>query len=273
MDVYDVTKNPFFLRFKNIISDPINKLIERVEESGKIIDGNLIMYNGLKVIPGSYYSSFSDILIINKGVHEPQEEYVFDLVVKNIKDKSPVMLELGSYWAFYSMCFLKYNPDGTSYLIEPELDAIEIGKRHFNLNGFKGNFIKGKISSNDINIDSFVEINKIKKINILHSDIQGYEVDMLNGSKKCLSQNLIDYFFISTHDQKIHYQCLDILKNYNYKIIGSADFDNQTFCHDGVIIACSNNIDFSPIDLGDRSKSTIISDEDFIKITKKNYEL
>jgi hypothetical protein len=268
-NILNVNKDhPFYERFKLILSDPLNDKIKRIDSAGKIINGNLLMYNGLKITSDSYYGRFSDILLINGGVHEPQEEYVFIKVIETIKSKNPVMVELGSYWGFYSMSFLNKNNEGICYLVEENPLYLEVGKKHFELNGLIGNFIKAKVSDSDLNIDFLMSDKKIEKIDILHSDIQGYEYQMLNGARDSLNKRKIDYLFISTHSQDIHYMCLKFLEEVGYKIIGSADFDYQTFCHDGIIISCSPNIDFDHIDLGDRTKSKIISDDQFNEILK-----
>lgn len=266
-------KHDFYDRFRYILSDPFNIKIKRHDHAGKIIDNYLIMYNGLKIVPGSYCGSFSDILILNQGVHEPQEEYVFCDVIKKITKNNPIMIELGSYWAFYSMSFLQENPQGQVFLIEEDERYLDIGKKHFQINSMNGTFIHGKISRDDIKLDSFVEEYNIPKINILHSDIQGFEIQMLEGAKNVFSKHLIDYVFISTHHQNIHLHCLKFLINNKYTIIGSADVDNETFCHDGIIIACSKNIDYPKIDLGNRSQSSLFDEKELDRKLEKLYEL
>lgn len=255
-----MNKHEYYDRFRFILSDPLNNKIIRNENSGKIIDGYLIMYNGLKVIPNSYYDNFSDILLLNNGVHEPQEEYVFNEIISNLNFENPIMVELGAYWAFYSMSFLQKNKSGVSFLVEPDSEYIKIGKNHFEINGMTGNFIQDFVSNNNFKIDSFVKKNLLSKINIVHCDIQGYEYEMLLGSLECIKNKIIDYFFISTHSQNLHNICSEFLNSNGYKIIGSADFDNQTFCHDGVLIATSipNHKTFN---LGDKSKIELISEK------------
>ena len=85
-------------RFKDVISDPLNLLINRVPEAGYVdASMNVFLHNGLKVpINGkyAYYDDFSDILILNRGVHEPLEEFCFQEVLKIIDKKNPIMLEL-----------------------------------------------------------------------------------------------------------------------------------------------------------------------------------
>ena len=68
-------------RFREIIADPVNLLINRVPEAGFVdAEGMVVLHNGNRVPlhgPTSYYGNFSDILIINRGFHEPLEEYCF----------------------------------------------------------------------------------------------------------------------------------------------------------------------------------------------------
>jgi hypothetical protein len=71
---------------------------------------------------------------------------------------------------------------------------------------------------------------------MLHSDIQGYEFEMLLGAEKTFREKKIGYVFISTHSNEVHYQCLDFLKRYDFVVLASADLD-QTYSEDGLIAA------------------------------------
>jgi hypothetical protein len=264
-------KHEYYDRFKTVLSDPINLKINRVSNAGQVNDGLITMCTGLKIKINSYYGSFSDIFLINGGVHEPSEEYVFYDVIKNIKNNNPIMVELGSYWAYYSMCFLQECPNGKCFLIESEESALKVGMEHFLINNFNGTFIHGKISNTDIIMDKFFIEYKLPKIDILLADIQGYEIEMLNGCQYLLQNNLIDYLFISTHSQDIHNKCIDIISKYNYKIIVSADFDNETFCYDGIIILCSKNIDNKEYKLYNRSYTDLVSDEVLNNLLENTY--
>lgn len=251
----------FFDRFKDIISDPINGRINRDRfyyDQEKCI---VRMYNNVLINRKSYYGSFSDILVLNKGVHEPLEEYLFDQIIKTIKHEEPLMIELGSYWAFYSLSLLQEKNNAKCYMIELCDEELEYGKINFSLNNRSGEFIKGLIGESGIKIDNFLEEKNIKKINILHSDIQGYELEMLNGSNNAFNNLLIDYVFLSTHSQDLHYSCLKWLKEKNYKIIISCDLE-ETTSYDGIIIAHSPTV-FSELDINYKKKKDIslISDE------------
>ena len=239
-------------RIKKVKASTENNFIKRVKDAGKLKDSYIIMHNGVKIYANSYYGSgMLNLLIQNKGVHEPQEEKIFeDLILKLPHDC--VMLELGSYWGFYSLSLLNQKPNAKCHLIEPILNNLYCGKLNFKLNRRKGvfnsYFIKqfSNKSKNEVSVDDYCKNNKIDKISILHSDIQGHEVEMLRGSNKMLEDKRIDYLFISTHSALIHQSCLEILNKMDYTILCSTDLTKSDSI-DGLIVACSSVIKFSII--------------------------
>ena len=142
------------------------------------------------------------------------------------------------------MWFNKVIPNARNFMIEPDSFNLGNGKRNFKLNNMHGKFIQaflGASSSLDsgvptLCIDDIVRLNQIDFIDILHSDIQGFEYEMLNGAKSCFDEKKIGYVFISTHSNEVHNQCLQYLRNYRFVIIANADLDN-TFSEDGLIVA------------------------------------
>jgi len=222
-----------------------NQDIPRSENAG-IIKGNYqIMHNDIKIMLGSYYGfGYSKLIEKNKGVHEPQEEKVFQEVLKCLPENS-TMIELGSYWAFYSIWFNKEIKNANSYLIEPDPLSLIKGKINFKINNCKGHFFNafvGEKYTKNLNnaptycIDDFIEKHKIQHVNILHSDIQGFELDMLKGARKSIKRRLIDYLFISTHSNELHQNCTLFLLEHGYEIIASADLD-QSYSVDGLLVA------------------------------------
>lgn len=229
-------------RFKDIISDPLNILINRSNKSGYIQNKNIILHNGIKVAVNgkySYYGNFSKILIYNRGVHEPLEEYCFQELLKKIKSQNIKMIELGAYWGHYSMWLKKIFPDSEVYLVEPDVKNLQVGKYNFRNNNLSGEFINDFVSKNNFTIDKFLKTRKIKKVDILHSDIQGFELDMLENSFESLNKERIKYLFISTHSRKLHEACLKFIKKFNYRIEISSDVDYHTTSYDGFIFASS----------------------------------
>jgi hypothetical protein len=99
-------------RFREVISDPLNVLIERVPLAGIVHENEVYLLNGNRVPVsgnGAYYGPFSQLLVLNRGVHEPLEEFVFQELLKHLPP-APQMIELGAYWAHYSMWLKKVRP-------------------------------------------------------------------------------------------------------------------------------------------------------------------
>jgi len=264
----DIKNNHYYHRFKEILSDPTNKLLKRVTGAGTIENGIVTMYNGLKVYENCYYDEFSNIFWLNGGIHEPQEEYLFHSTLSKIRKKSPIMLELGSYWGFYSMSLLKKKPEAKCYCIEAGQREMQSGKANFELNKMEAEFTLGSIGNNGIRVDDFLSERGVAHLDILHSDIQGYEAQMLAGAKEYFLAKAIDYVFISTHSQELHSTCLDFLKDVEYNIVASVDLD-ETFSCDGLIVAQNPTLAFKPIEFPKRSETPLISDAEVEELIRK----
>jgi hypothetical protein len=260
-----------FINRSNVVKDsPDNSYINRVPNAGKVKNGWLIMHNGLKVDPFSYYGEGPlHIIVENEGVHEPQEERVFASVLKNLPEGA-TMIELGSFWSFYSMWFNTLVKDAKNYMIEPDPLNLEYGKINFKANGLKAKafyqaFIGSTTKINDkgqktVCIDDFVEEFQIPFIDVLHSDVQGYELDMLKGAVKTLEAKKIGYAFISTHSNPLHYDCMEFLKLYGFSTIASAD-KNETYSFDGVLVMKAPYYKgINPIEISLRKDLAIVSE-------------
>lgn len=238
--------NEFEKRIVRTIACPQNKYITRVSNAGEIIGDYQIMHNGLKVQVDGYYGEYksngrgfiTDMLLRNRGVHEPQEERMFMEVLNDIPDGG-VMLELGSYWAFYSMWFYSKVKDAKCYMMEPEINNLEVGKQNFEMNDFSGMFFSGILPN--FKVDKWMEDHD--RLDILHADTQGFELRLLQDAEKSLRENKIKYVFVSGHSQELHNDCIEFLKKCNYTIIASADFDNESNCLDSIIVARNKTMD------------------------------
>ena len=71
---------------------------------------------------------------------------------------------------------------------------------------------------------------------LLHSDIQGYELEMLSGASNSLAAGKINYIFISTHSDELHEQCINEISKYNYEIEVSSLPSSHSTCGDGFIL-------------------------------------
>lgn len=235
----------FLGRFREIVSDPLNLLIKRHPLAG-IVNENLVhLHNGHRVPlsgPYAYYGDFSKILVINRGVHEPLEEYVFQELL-NVLPKAPTMLELGAYWGHYSMWLKKMHPKSTTYLVEPDEANLKAGMYNFNQHGYKGKFIQAVVGKGQFEVDAFIKNKRLSKLHVLHADIQGYEIEMLDGCSGSLHEKSIDYIFISTHSQEIHNEVINKLNFLEYRIEVSSDVDIETTSFDGFVFASTPRLE------------------------------
>ena len=231
----------FIDRFREIVSDPLNLLIERVPEAGYVDENNLlVLQNGNRVpfrAPGSYYDDFSDILLITRGVHEPLEEYCFQELLRRIDTAAPVMLELGAYWGHYSMWLKRAIPAATCYLVEPSASNLAAGRENFVRNGYEGVFIQQMVGKGEFEVDAFMQSHKLAQLDILHADIQGGEVEMLENAAKTLKEKKAVYIFISTHSEALHDGVESALRSHGYRLSVSSSYESHTTSCDGFVLA------------------------------------
>jgi FkbM family methyltransferase len=167
------------------------------------------------------------------------------------------MLELGSFWAYYSMWAHQQIKHPSCIMVEPNAHKLAVGKEHFLLNRMNGIFIRGFVGSHSeplasfkdwdgaiykipmLSIDGMMEERKLPKIDILHADVQGAEFDMLKGAARALREQRIGYIFVSTHGCW-HERCLKHLADHGYLIIASHSV-LESFSGDGLIVARAPN--------------------------------
>lgn len=225
-----------------------------VDENGYAVQ---IMHNGLKVLYARYYGAWvNEIIRQLKGVHEPQQEMIFDTILKRLSPGA-AMIEAGAYWCYYSMWFARAIPQGRSLMIEPNSKHLEIGKKNFEINGLTGDFTFGYfgefpekkvihqreqfgIDLKRYELPEFMAEKGLDRLELLHADIQGGETEMLDGARALLDRRLIDYMVISTHGRE-HQRCLDIVTGAGYVIAAEHDVDKVAKA-DGMIIAHSPEV-------------------------------
>jgi FkbM family methyltransferase len=252
--------------------------IPKVDHAGDIITplgkgkSYQIMHNGIKVFTDSHYGEFmTEIITHLRGHHEPQEEKIFHEVLKVIPQKG-VMLELGSFWAYYSMWFNKCIKNAQNYMIEPIEKVMLQGVANFELNGLRGDFTQASIGKeskehikfqhwdgvfydiSQVTVDDFLKKKGLNYVDILHADIQGVEYDMLMGAQNSLSAGRIGFIIISTHSEELHRQCLQFLLARNYKIIAEHSL-SESYSVDGLISVCHKDKGFAKISISKRKLS------------------
>lgn len=231
-------------RFREIICDPLNLLIHRDPRAGLVTDGTVILHNGIAVpidSPDAYYGAFSEILRLNRGVHEPLEEFAFQQMLTRL-DAAPTMLELGAYWGHYSLWLKRIRPDAQVVLVEPDQGNLAVGQSNFHRNGYDAQFIAEMVGERGLGVDRFLDGRDDGRLSILHADIQGCEVEMLQGAARALAERRIEYLFVSTHSQRLHGQTCEILGEHGYRVELAADFENETTSYDGFVFGVSPDL-------------------------------
>jgi FkbM family methyltransferase len=230
--------------------------IPKVPGAGELCGENLElqkMHNGITIRVGSYHGQWmTEVIRRLRGHHEPQEEKVFAAVLDCLPE-SATMVELGSFWAYYSMWFHKSVKQPRCILVEPIAEKLEAGKSHFQMNAMTGTFLRGFVGSADnpeamfndwdgaryqlpmFSVDGLMERFRLSRIDVLHADVQGAETDMLRGAERALHERRIGFLFISTHGCE-HGPCLARLAAHGYHII-AAHTPLESFSGDGLIVA------------------------------------
>ena len=156
------------------------------------------------------------------------------------------------------MWFYKEVANATVYCIEPNKKNIVVGINNCKINNVKAKFIQEKIGDGKKSLKKIINENGLEFIDILHADIQGSEVEMLKDISPLLHERKIGYLFVSTHSQDLHYSCVELLKEHNYRLIASADYDDETFCFDGIIVSChQDNLEIPHVSLGNRKHTRL----------------
>lgn len=229
-------------RFREVIQDPLNLFIERVPEAGTVdAEGFVTLHNGIRVMQTGYYGAFGEILALNRGVHEPLEEFLFQEVLRRIAVPD-LMIELGAYWAHYSMWAKLRHPGMRCIMVEPDAANIEVGRGNFARNAMAGEFVLDGVGPGGFELDPFCAARGIERIAILHADVQGAETHLLGARADCLRRHIADYIFISTHGQKTHDHVLALLRDAGYAVKAAADVLHETTSYDGFVFAVAPHL-------------------------------
>lgn len=240
--------------------------LSKVPGAGEVfeLDGTLVqrMHNGLLIEEGCYYGPWmTEIIRALGGHHEPQEEIVFHHVLERLvaDDPEPTMIELGSFWSYYTMWFLQRVPTGRAVCMEPDPAYLEIGKRNLALNGLEATFVHGAVGAEpgstvefvaestgqpvvvpQYDLDALMAATDVPRVSLLMVDIQGFETPLLGRAVDLLRAGQVRFLVVSTHHHQIsgdaltHQRTLALLTDLGAHVIAEHTV-GESFSGDGLI--------------------------------------
>lgn len=143
--------------------------------------------------------------------------------------KCPVFIDIGASDGYYGLIYHKHNPTGTAYLIDGQARFAAEQKENFKLNGFNTDntsFLSGLVSNTTANggivIDQLLGTKAGQQL-FVKIDVDGAEVDVLNGMRGTLQSNNC-LLIIETHSLQLERDSIKLLEGIGYtcKIIGQA---------------------------------------------------
>jgi FkbM family methyltransferase len=255
--------------------------LPRVPGAGEVFEHDGVrvqrMFNGVLVEEGSYFGDFNTPIIRGlRGVHEPQEEPVVHEIVgrlvaereAGIISRRPFAIELGSFWAYYSIWFCQALPDAHVLAMEPDPAFLEVGQRNAGLNHVADRitFVHGAVSDQSGSIPfvaesdgkeytvpahdlaSLMAIAGADEVDVVFCDIQGFETPMLRQSAALLASGAVRFVVMSTHHSSIsgdpltHQKALNSIEELGGHVIAEHTV-SESFSGDGLIVASFNGRD------------------------------
>jgi FkbM family methyltransferase len=249
--------------------------LPRVAGAGEVFEQDGVrvqrMFNGVLVEEGSYFGDFNTPIIRGlRGVHEPQEEPVVHEIVNRlvaerdagVLSRRPFAIELGSFWAYYSIWFCRALPDAHVLAIEPDPSFLEVGRRNAELNHVADRitFLHGAVSEQSGSIPfvaesdgkeytvpahdltSLMSMAGVDEVDVVFCDIQGFETPMLSQSAALLASGAVRFIVMSTHHSSIsgdpltHQKALSTLEELGGHVIAEHTV-SESFSGDGLIVA------------------------------------
>ena len=234
-------------RFREIVSDPLNLLIQRVPQAGLVRNGWVSLHNGNLVPiegPGAYFGDFSQILVINRGVLEPLSEFIFQELLKRLP-QAPVMIELGEFSGYYGMWMKRARPEARVVLVGAKQKRLEAAQAVFAHNALEAEFVTALLRRDAFEVDAFVADQGGGLLDVILIDSKGAEVEMLDGAAGLLERRGVGYLLVATHSDTLHEAVIERLARAGYRIETASGFGADTTSHKGVVFA--SNPDAAPV--------------------------
>ena len=245
--------------------------IAKVPGAGALFrrDGHRVqrMHQGLLVPAGGYYGAWmTEIIRRLRGHHEPQEELLFHHLLPHCRSGTR-MLEVGTFWAYYTAWFLSVVPDSTAVCLEPDANNAACGQQTLALNGLTATWVAGAAGRTHAprvpfqresdgrsvelpvhSLASLLDVVGHGPVELLHIDAQGAELPFLESLADPGVKGLVRFVVVSTHDVRIsgspttHEDCLRVIRQLGGTVLEEHTVE-ESFSGDGLIVASFDRAD------------------------------
>lgn len=190
--------------------------------------------------------------------HENMEIDLIENFEKNtleLKINKPpyVMVEVGSHQAYYSLAFkhILGKENTINIMVEPHKPYFELGEKNFAANNCEGYFYNRGIGTewkiqpnpdfkkfevNPITLKEIINDHKLNHIDVLHSDIDGSELVLLNENIELFSNKKIKHVYILTHSDDKHNECKKFFNDLQYDLFLDIPYNLKKVGYDGLLI-------------------------------------
>ena len=233
-------------------TDPIPKVAdagEVIEQDGQRVQ---IMHEGTRVVADGYCGGWmTDVIRGLRGHHEPQEELLFHHILGHVRPES-LIVELGSYWAYYTNWYLGAVPGSTALCVEPDPANLAVGRRNLAINGRIATFTQACVGRptawsidrrlDCLDMDAVLALAGGRRIEMLHMDVQGAELSFIESMWRAVAEQKVRFTVISTHHKSIsgsattHADCVRALQSLGAKVLVDHDV-YESYSGDGLIVA------------------------------------
>ena len=90
------------------------------------------------------------------------------------------MVEVGAYWAHYSLWYARRFPDARTHMVEPHAPFLAVGRRNFALNNnAAGVFTAAGVGPGGFDLMEYGIAHHVAEWGVVHADVQGAELYLL----------------------------------------------------------------------------------------------
>lgn len=188
-----------------------------------------------------------------RNVHESEEEDVFLRILRSLPPDG-CFLDIGSAIGYYPLLAKRIAPGLDVHAVEPlelhrrqflenialndlnsrdftiheEAISSSVGRARFLEEGY-GSGIQRPSSTTRTDSPRVLEVRTTtldrlverigRRVDLCQMDVQGHEVDVLEGSRRTLESRGITTFLIGTHSPRLHRRCAALLTDHGYEVL------------------------------------------------------